>query len=191
VNGESEMSESRPLASLSSALLARKGQAKPAMRPQALQSAHNYSQSLEDLGWNDMGDDSDSVHETGIHETIAFPGVDSPHQDEPPVVVEQQESLAREYSQPEQLPESSGYASLGLSPIVQPPKQQAVCAPRAAAGSKGKAAFTLRLDSDRHLQLRLVCAVKHKSAQQIVTQALDNYLARQPEVADLMAKARN
>ncbi len=49
---------------------------------------------------------------------------------------------------------------------------------RARAGTAGKsrAAFTLRLDSDRHLKLRLACAVARKSAQQIVTEALDEYL---------------
>ena len=53
-------------------------------------------------------------------------------------------------------------------------------AARALAGSKTKAAFTLRLDTERHLRLRLVCAVNHRSAQQIVTLALDEFLARQP-----------
>src|SRR5690242_12587986 len=41
------MNEAR-YASLSSGLLARKGSAKPAMRPQGFTS-------IEDLGWNDMG----------------------------------------------------------------------------------------------------------------------------------------
>ena len=39
-------------ASLSSGLLARKGAAKPAMRPQGF---GQMGASLEDLGWNDMG----------------------------------------------------------------------------------------------------------------------------------------
>src|ERR1700741_2168830 len=44
--------EAKPFASLSSGLLARKGAARPAMRPQGFgQVGH----SLEDLGWNDMG----------------------------------------------------------------------------------------------------------------------------------------
>ena len=57
------MSESKPPASLSPTLLARKGAARPAMRPQ-WQPLSNYSnevplppaEPLEDLGWNDMGD---------------------------------------------------------------------------------------------------------------------------------------
>ncbi|MDB5662402.1 MAG: hypothetical protein JWN59_740 [Sphingomonas bacterium] len=44
------MSQAKPLASLSSGLLARKGQARPAMRQQAYDA-------LDDLGWNDMGYD--------------------------------------------------------------------------------------------------------------------------------------
>src|SRR5215218_9597965 len=46
------MSEPKPFASLSSGLLARKGAARPAMRPQGFGQVGN---GLEDLGWNDMG----------------------------------------------------------------------------------------------------------------------------------------
>src|ERR1044072_6747842 len=46
------MSEPKPFASLSSGLLARKGAAKPAMRPQGF---GQIGGNLEDLGWNDMG----------------------------------------------------------------------------------------------------------------------------------------
>ena len=58
--------------------------------------------------------------------------------------------------------------------------------PRAAAGSKAKAAFTLRLDAERHLKLRLACAVTGRSAQQLVTDALDQLLGSMPEL-DAMA----
>src|SRR6478672_3705316 len=44
--------EAKPFASLSSGLLARKGAARPAMRPQGFGQVGN---GLEDLGWNDMG----------------------------------------------------------------------------------------------------------------------------------------
>src|SRR5438105_3814700 len=44
----------KPTASLSSGLLARKGHARPAMRPQGYMSLSPASH--EDLGWNDMGD---------------------------------------------------------------------------------------------------------------------------------------
>jgi len=62
--------------------------------------------------------------------------------------------------------------------------------PRAMAGSKGKAAFTLRLDPERHLKLRLACAVDGRSAQILVTQALDKLLADMPELDALATKAK-
>ncbi len=62
--------------------------------------------------------------------------------------------------------------------------------PRAAPGSKGKAAFTLRLDPDRHLKLRLACAVNGRSAQQIVTDAVDQRLRQMPELDAMAEKAK-
>jgi hypothetical protein len=59
--------------------------------------------------------------------------------------------------------------------------------PRSAAGAKGKAAFTLRLDPGRHLKLRLACAVNGRSAQQLVTDALDQLLGNMPQL-DAMAE---
>lgn len=61
---------------------------------------------------------------------------------------------------------------------------------RAVPAGKPKAAFTLRLDPDRHLKLRLACAVDGRSAQQIVTDALDQLLGRMPELNDMADKAR-
>jgi len=101
------------------------------------------------LGWNDMGHDVES-------DVVALPGVDVQSREEmaPPPVVQQQHDLARQI-----VPASSENTHTGLT--------------RAAPGSRGKAAFTLRLDPDRHLRLRLLSALSHKSAQQIVTAALD------------------
>src|SRR3990170_2726481 len=45
-------SESKAFASLSSGLLARKGAARPAMKPQGF---NQIGGNLDDLGWNDMG----------------------------------------------------------------------------------------------------------------------------------------
>jgi hypothetical protein len=63
-------------------------------------------------------------------------------------------------------------------------------APRAAPGSKPKAAFTLRLDPERHLKLRLACAVNGRSAQQIVTDAVDQLLREMPELDAMAEKAK-
>ena len=62
---------------------------------------------------------------------------------------------------------------------------------RSAPGSKAKAAFTLRLDPNRHLKLRLACAVDGRSAQQLVTDALDQLLERMPDLDGLAEKAKS
>ncbi len=165
------MGEAKPLASLSPSLLARKGQAAPAMRRQGMmthvshgmntgQNGHPADDHFEDLGWNDMGTENRSA------EVHAFASDVPIIQRDVPAVVQQHEILSREFTAP---------ALAEPSPVVVEPVRI-----RAAPGSNGKAAFTLRLDGERHLQLRLVCAVDHRSAQQIVTQALDEFLARQP-----------
>jgi hypothetical protein len=76
-----------------------------------------------------------------------------------------------------------------IVPAVVPTPRRAP-RPRSATGSKGKAAFTLRLDPDRHLKLRLACAVDGRSAQQLVTDALDHLLERMPDLDGLAAKAK-
>jgi hypothetical protein len=173
------MAETKPFASLSSGLLARKGGAKPAMRPQGFGS---FGGSLEDLGWNDMG-----THETYEHvptpidaltpcrptpvEAEAEP---EPEAHEPPPIVEQQRALRKSFeTEPEPAPKA-------------PPKAEVVSLPRPRTqAGKAKAAFTLRLDPERHLKLRLACALNGRSAQQLVTEALDEYLAARPEVEAL------
>ncbi len=72
------------------------------------------------------------------------------------------------------------------APAVRRRSSKAVRSPAVASG-KAKAAFTLRLDAERHLKLRLACAVTARSAQQLVTQALDAWLADMPEL-DAMAQ---
>jgi hypothetical protein len=62
---------------------------------------------------------------------------------------------------------------------------------RSAPGTKGRAAFTLRLDPNRHLKLRLACAVDGRSAQQLVTDALDQLLERMPDLNGLAEKAKS
>jgi hypothetical protein len=169
------MSEPKPFASLSSGLLARKGAAKPAMRPQGFGS---FGSSLEDLGWNDMGNDSVEVHvPSSIAALTPAPGgrlhsepvqerAEEPQAEAPPepAIVEQQRVLKASF------PGEVG-------DVVALPRTRPV-----VVGAKAKAAFTLRLDPDRHLRLRLACAVSRRSAQQIVTGALDEYLNSLPEL---------
>ena len=269
------MNEARPYASLSSGLLARKGTAKPAMRPQ------NYG-SLEDLGWNDMGQGAaepnappppaehvpssiaaltpapkiQRINPTDAHlpaspeddyygaeegdegeegyaaeaafepepvaptEPVAFeaepvapvapvafepepiePIVAEPIAAEPaapfevaipdaaepvaavetPPVVAQQRAILERFEAEDMVVAAAAAASADRAEIVPLPARQ-------TGAGKRKAAFTLRLDAERHLRLRLACAVTRHSAQQIVARALDEALASIPEIEALASQ---
>lgn len=58
----------------------------------------------------------------------------------------------------------------------------------AAKPAGRRAAFTLRLDAERHLRLRLASMVSNRSAQNLVTEALDRLLEDMPEIDSLAAK---
>ncbi|WP_157217474.1 hypothetical protein [Flavisphingomonas formosensis] len=141
------MAETKSFASLTSGLLARKGFARPAMRPQPLMPIDGAD---DDLGWNDVGE-----------------------QPTPPA--RQQAEIAH----------SLGVRQERLEPRPERPAASLLVVPisRAKPGRE-KAAFTLRLDQERHLRLRVACAVTRRSAQQIVTEALDAFLAKMPEVEE-------
>jgi hypothetical protein len=155
------MSLAKPLASLSPSLLARKGAARPAMRPQ-------LAISLDDLGWNDHGDEQDVAHA----------------QPEKPVVVQQIEALAQAVAPFEV------EATKPIPPLTMPPPRRLKAGRevRSALQDGRKAAFTLRLDSYRHLRLRLACTMEDCSAQALVTEALDRFLADMPGLEDLARK---
>ncbi|GAB5348181.1 hypothetical protein [Alteriqipengyuania sp. 357] len=60
------------------------------------------------------------------------------------------------------------------------------------ARPKGKrAAFTLRLDPERHLKLRLACTLAGRSAQSLATEALDAMLADMPDLETLYARVQS
>lgn len=210
------MAEPKTFASLSSGLLARKGTAKPAMRPQGF----GQGMGLEDLGWNDMGHGAQPAapvypiqreeRPEHVPSSIAAltPAPRSPIAEEeeaaappPPPVVEQQRAIEASFAEPVAEPVAPEPAPVAQAPVARAPEAEPVARveprprsavvplparPRQAAGSKTKAAFTLRLDAERHLKLRLACAVTHRSAQQIVSEALENFLASLPEL-DAMA----
>jgi hypothetical protein len=107
---------------------------------------------------------------------------------------ETEESTPVEVKSPKQQALAAPAAPAVAAPAPAPTAAPAVrrsFTPRAAPGSKGKAAFTLRLDKDRHLRLRLACAVDGRSAQQLVTDALDQLLERMPDLDGLAEKAKN
>lgn len=221
------MSEPKPFASLSSGLLARKGAARPAMRPQGFGQS---GASLEDLGWNDMGFEApkaapaqrdrdhdafgeDIAEHPRVHHPTGLTPVESPvhgqqaaladrlaaNTDEYDAVDEDYDDTAELYDpvaeaalagadeeedEPEAEPQPV-FVMPAPAPIVRQPVSRA----RSTPGAKSKAAFTLRLDKDRHLKLRLACAVHGRSAQMLVTEALDQLLRAMPEVDDLAGKA--
>jgi hypothetical protein len=187
------MSEPKPFASLSSGLLARKGQAKPAMRPQGFTGGYaSLAGGLEDLGWNDMGqaiEPEADVHPIHENEIVAPPEGVPPvlaqrrqlkEELEAPVIdaVADEHQVAIEAPAP---PEPADVVSIVRRPV------SVATANRLARETrhKAKAAFTLRLDEDRHLRLRLASALSGRSAQLLVTEALDVFLDSVPEVDDL------
>jgi hypothetical protein len=182
------------------------------MRPQGFQQVGG---NLEDLGWNDMGfeppkpaivpvrdEDHDAfgedleehprVHPTGLT-PVASPVHSQQAEIEDRLSVDGDDEEFDETAEPH-----DSEAQPEPLPIVAPPAPRAAESapprraptPRSARGSKGKAAFTLRLDPDRHLKLRLACAVDGRSAQQIVTDAVDQFLAQVPELDGLAQKAK-
>ena len=224
-------SEAKPFASLSSGLLARKGAARPAMRPQGFGQVGN---GLEDLGWNDMGFEPpkpadaprDSTHDAFGEDVVEHPRahhptgltpVGSPVHDQQAELAERMNGVdVEDEVQEEEIdetaeifePEAETVVAVVEAPVIESavveevisvaapkhapmPVRHRAPRPRSAPGGKGKAAFTLRLDKDRHLKLRLACAVDGRSAQQIVTAALDQLLERMPDLDGLAAKAKS
>ena len=214
-------SEPKAFASLSSGLLARKGAARPAMKPQGFSQIGG---NLDDLGWDDMGfeppkpalspvrdEDHDAFGEELPEPALRNPvsaltpsqaSVPSPvhsqhaeiagrlaeadaYNDEDEEQDETAELIDFEQDEaPEQVAEVVALAPRVIQPRPAP-------APRAAPGAKGKAAFTLRLDPARHLKLRLACAVTGRSAQMLVTDALDELLGAMPELDGMAERAPN
>lgn len=176
------MTSARGFASLSSTLLARKGGARPAMRsPLAPAPESAAPAALDDLGWNDMGDrgHGQTAHDharPGQAQPVMFPPAalhaaepaepllaSKPVMDAPPAAVVQ---LVRAPSQPRAAALTASLAR----PVLRRTRP---------------AAFTLRLEPDRHYRLRLACAQQARSAQSLVTEALDRFLSDLPELEPL------
>jgi hypothetical protein len=86
-------------------------------------------------------------------------------------------------------PQASPHAASNR--VAEAPQRAPVRAPKPARPRRtvrapgAKAAFTLRIDADRHLRLRLASAVTNMSAQQILIEAFDAYLETIPDVETL------
>lgn len=87
-------------------------------------------------------------------------------------------------------PEPVAAAALPVAPVAQwiapviaeQPASPSVPRRRLRAGTRGNFAFTLRLDPNRHLRLRLASATTNRSAQQIIIALVDDYLSNLPEI---------
>jgi hypothetical protein len=190
------MSEPKTFASLGPTLLARKGGAKPAMRPQlapltgmagaqAAQAVAPELEELEDLGWNDMGQDDDEPHDPIAHGAQVFALTPAPANADAEaqsrvVDAAARAEMAANAGEPDVLRQRRSVVTSIGGGAREPARHQAVDSRRAA--------FTLRLDAKRHLKLRLASTVKNRSAQQLVTAALDKYLAEIPEIEALAAQ---
>jgi hypothetical protein len=185
-------------ASLSGTLLARKGGAKPAMRPRPL----SHGQMLDDLGWDDMGDAHESPAEHVPSSIAALTPAPKPMREEPasPPVHVQQRALSERFgpaetaeaAEPVELPvpimlqeETPALSEAVVTALRSPAEKPKARKKKGGASDGRKAAFTLRLDGDRHLRLRLASAVTGKSSQQLVTAALDSFLETLPEIGTL------
>jgi predicted HicB family RNase H-like nuclease len=139
------------------------------MRPQfqALAQSHEAAarQLDEDLGFNDLGEDT--VHTLHQAEVVELKPANAATPRSKPEVRRQQEQI------PARLNSVAKISSFR----------------RSALAEGRSAAFTLRLDATRHLQLRLACTLAGRSAQQLVTEALDQMIADLPEVTELTAQA--
>lgn len=157
-------------ASLTPGLLARKGRARPAMRRQDAVNLGATSLSvagarMEDLGWNDWGQ-NDEVRNDGVQTDgrqndaveLVGPSAELPASAPAPDVLRQIDELAQR---------------LGRMTVQS----------RSAAVEGRRAAFTLRLDADRHFRLKMAGVLLNRSAQVLVTEALDKFLSEMPEIA--------
>ncbi|WP_375393635.1 hypothetical protein [uncultured Sphingomonas sp.] len=177
------------LATLSSGLLARKGQARPAMRSQGyggqgFDAFGAPAHPLEDLGWNDMGQadkptDRDIVaqHLEGASELV-IPAIPLP------AVLVERAALAAEIA-PDPAPPAAEPSVAGSLVAVKSISVPTAARLRRETTHAGKSAFTLRLDADRHLRMRLASAITNRSAQALLAQALDQLLSTLPEVETL------
>lgn len=200
------MSEPKSFASLGPTLLARKGGAKPAMRPQlaamsaigSAQIAETIAHDLEDLGWNDMGSHEDEeAHEAQIIALTPAPAnrqTDAENRLADAAAHAEMAGLVP--PEPEVLRQQRAVAAAVVARAPEPSLERHASerspesSRRNALDTGRRAAFTLRLDARRHLMLRLASTVKNRSAQQLVTAALDKFLADIPEIEALAAQVK-
>ena len=182
--------------------------------PQAPEAGPDESV-YEDLGWNDLGepqdatpvdntDDADSADDAGDtpgddttgEETFApltRHAHSSAHAPANALVEAGNDDTAQDE---ETLPSAENVTPIHTrAPRLPRPKlvaSQPASASTDSGQTKGKrTAFTLRLDADRHLKLRLACTLAGRSAQSLVTEAVDALFAATPELDTLVARVQS
>lgn len=226
------MTQTRPTASLNGQLLARKGGARPAMRPQmqplkrepATDSKEDHDP-LEDLGWNDMGEHNEEARNgsdylpltpaprnveaegeakadddaaeaqlarnaRAIAEAMDHPAEPAPRPvtETKPEVVRQREAIVTRLDTARPKADNDRIVQ-DNSALLREKTRTTDAQPKKAKGNR-RAAFTLRLDSERHLKLRLACTIRNRSAQQLVTEALDQLLGNMSDLETLAAQVK-
>lgn len=149
-------------ASLSPSLLARKGGAKPATQSPLVDGAVE-------------GASARLLQDTNRLEDLGWNDLGEAHDPQPA------EQVAAKVA-----PIRTG------APRLPRPRLAPASAPEAGREPRGeRAAFTLRLDPERHLKLRLACTLAGRSAQALVTEAVDAMFAATPELEELVSRVQS
>ena len=84
-----------------------------------------------------------------------------------------------------------GWNDMGDSVVTLPVTNRRAAVADDNAPKGKRSAFTLRLDEERRLKLRLASTIEGTSAQKLMTRALDAFLAEMPEIEALAAQMRS
>jgi predicted DNA-binding protein len=180
--------QAKPVGSLSSSMLARKGDARPGQRYMPEPGLEIPERSRMIKFGSDMMSSLPPVQDISVYQVDVFEPFTDAHEftgyDNLP-----DESQAENVIPNVQFNTKSVIVPIAAIEIPQAEIEQEWKPPiKMVLKGTRKSAFTLRLDAERHLRLRLLSAHQHRSAQQIVIEAVDRFLA---DVFDpLMASGR-
>lgn len=182
---QAAMNDPKPFAALTGTLLARKGAARPAMRPQV------------SLDWADT--DSAYREEPVRPARMALvPGARLPEVEQPEIEQPEIDTAWTDMGEP--LPESSVAEAGEENPeVLRQIRQLSGMINRKVAATRRanadvetlpgkKVAFTLRLDPRRHALLRACCTAERRSAQALLVEALDRLVDATPGLEDIVAQ---
>lgn len=177
---QAAMNDPKPFAALTGTLLARKGAARPAMRPQV------------SLDWADT--DSALREEPVRPARMALvPGARLPETEQPEI-----DRAWTDMGEP--LPEPSVAEAGEENPeVLRQIRQLSGMINRKVAATRRanadvetlpgkKVAFTLRLDPRRHALLRACCTAERRSAQALLVEALDRLVDATPGLEDIVTQ---